>query len=262
MDSILEGSEQLERELPPDRLAAPATGSIVLHVVLFGGLLAYGFLNGFIHHNFWGSPGPGSSIQVTLSSSALPLPADQPKNDNVLPTDTPSPAPAPPEPKAKQAVEDTAIPIAGKEKKPEKQTKAAPKTQPKPDSRIQYGQQAGSKLSRSTISQPSAGDQPVSVGNGDFGNRFPWYVDGIKRKVSQNWNKFQVDTRTPKGTTVQIYFKVNRQGVPSSFRVNTASGSPTLDRSCLLATQRVDTFGDLPRESNDQWLEVTYDCTY
>ena len=40
------------------------------------------------------------------------------------------------------------------------------------------------------------------------------------------------------------------------------TGSPTLDRSCLLATQRVDTFGDLPRESNDQWLDVTYDCTY
>jgi len=61
---------------------------------------------------------------------------------------------------------------------------------------------------------------------------------------------------------VQIYFKVNRQGVPSGFKVNTASNSPTLDRSCLLATERVDTFGDLPRDSNDQWLDVTYDCTY
>jgi protein TonB len=102
----------------------------------------------------------------------------------------------------------------------------------------------------------------VSVSNGDFGSRFPYYVEGIKRKVSQNWIKNQVDPATPKGSTVQIYFKVNRQGVPGSFRISTQSGSPTLDRSCLLATQRVDTFGDLPRESNDQWLDVTYDCTY
>ena len=117
-------------------------------------------------------------------------------------------------------------------------------------------------MARSTMAQPPTADPPVNVTNGDFGTRFPWYVDGIKRKVSQNWNAAQVDPRTPKGAAVQIYFKVNRQGVPSSFRINTSSGSPTLDRSCLLATERVDTFGELPRESNDQWLDVTYDCTY
>ena len=262
MDSVLDGGGQLEREMRPDPLAMPVTGSLVLHAALFGTIVFYAVFNGFLHHNLWGAPGPGSAIQVSLTSSAIPLPSDQPKNDNVIPTDKPSPAPAPPEPKAKEAVDDTAIPILGKEKKPEKQVKAAPKTPPKQDNRVQYGEQAGSKLSRSTMSQPGAADQPVSVGNGDFGNRFPWYVDGIKRKVSQNWDKRQVDSRTPGGASVQIYFKVNRQGVPSSFRINTASGSPTLDRSCLLATQRVDTFGDLPRESNDQWLEVTYDCTY
>jgi periplasmic protein TonB len=262
MDSVLDGGGQLEREMKPDPIAASATGSIVLHAALFGGILLYGFINGF-HHN-WGNPGPGSAIQVSLDSAAIPLPTDQPKNDNVLPTDKPSPAPAPPEPKAKQAVDETAIPIQGKEQKPEKQkqVKTAKVQPPKPEDRVQYGQQAGSKLSRSTFAQPAAPDQPVSVTNGDFGSRFPWYVDGIKRKVSQNWNRYEVDQGTAKGASVQIYFKLNRQGVPSGFRVNTSSGSPTLDRSCLLATQRVDTFGDLPRESNDQWLDVTYDCTY
>jgi protein TonB len=262
MDSVLDGGGQLEREMKPDPIAASATGSIVLHAALFGGILVYGFINGF-HHN-WGNPGPGSAIQVSLDSAAIPLPTDQPKNDNVLPTDKPSPAPAPPEPKAKQAVDETAIPIQGKEQKPEKQkqVKTAKVQPPKPEDRVQYGQQAGSKLSRSTFAQPAAPDQPVSVTNGDFGSRFPWYVDGIKRKVSQNWNRYEVDQGTAKGASVQIYFKLNRQGVPSGFRVNTSSGSPTLDRSCLLATQRVDTFGDLPRESNDQWLDVTYDCTY
>jgi periplasmic protein TonB len=265
MSSILEGGAQLERELIPEPIAAPAAASVVLHGLLFGSIALYAILGGFFHRNFWGNPGPGSAIQVSLDSSAIPLPADQPKNDNVLPTDKPSPAPAPPEPKAKEAVDEKAIPIQGKELKPEKEkpkqiaTKTPP---PKPDNRVHYGEQSGTKLARSTFAQPTAADQPVSVSNGDFGSRFPWYVDGIKRKVGQNWIKNQVDPQTPKGSTVQIYFKVNRQGVPGSFRINTASGSPTLDRSCLLATQRVDTFGDLPRESNDQWLDVTYDCTY
>jgi periplasmic protein TonB len=263
MDSVLDGGGQLEREMRPDPLAASATGSIVLHAVLFGGILFYGFFNGFLHHS-WGNPGPGSAIQVSLDSASIPLPSDQPKNDNVLPSEKPSPAPAPPEPKAKEAVDQTAIPIQGKEKKPEKQKqeKTAKVLPPQPQNRLQYGEQAGSKLSRSTFAQTATADQPVSVSNGDFGSRYPWYVDGIKRKVSQNWNRYQVDQSTQKGAVSEIYFKVNRQGIPSNFRVNKSSGSQTLDRSCLLATQRVDTFGDLPSQANDQYLDVTYDCTY
>jgi protein TonB len=269
MATLLEGSEQLEREIVPasEPIAVPAAGSLVLHGVLLGAILLYGMLNGFFHRNPWGSPGAGGAIQVTLVSNALPLPADRPINDNVLSTETPSQAPAEPTPKAKQAVDETAIPISGKQAKPQKQTQNIPKTQPhqpqpKQDSRAQFGEQAGMSMPRSTLAQTSSVDAPVSVANGDFGARFPWYVNGIKLKVSQNWIRGQVDPRTPKGAVVQIYFRINRQGVPSTFRVSTASGSPTLDRSCLLATQRVDTFGNLPQQSNDQWLDVTYDCTY
>ena len=268
-----EGSANLERELAGDLtgepIARPAFGAILLHIAIAAVLLFYTFLGAFFHHNFWGSPGPTGSIQVSLVSSALPLPADHSNNDNVLATEKPSEAPAPSTPKAQQAVDETAIPISGKQQKitPKKEVQTAPKTQahqppPKQENRAQFGAQAGASMPRATMAQPSASAQPVSVTNGDFGTRFPWYVEGIKRKVSQNWIRGQVDPRTPKGATVQIYFKVNRQGTPSNFRISTASGSPTLDRSCLLATQRVDTFGDLPRDSNDQWLDVTYDCTY
>jgi protein TonB len=269
MTSILEGPErtdQLEQVIGPssDPIAGPAAGSLLLHGALFGGLLLYGILNGFFHHNLWGNPGAGGAIQVTLVSSALPLPAEQ-QNQNVLSTETPSQAPAEPTPKSKQAVDETAIPITGKPVKPQKQN--VPKTQPhqpqpKQDYRAQFGEQSGSLMARSTTAQTSSADAPVNISNGDFGTRFPWYVNLIKVKVKQNWNSGQVDPRTPKGAVVQIYFRVNRQGAPSNFRVSTASGSPTLDRSCLLATERVDTFGPLPPDSNDQYLDVTYDCTY
>jgi protein TonB len=268
-----EGSVNLEQELAGDLagepFAAPAFGAILLHIAIAGALLLYVFVGAFFHHSFWGNPGPGSSIQVSLVTSALPLPADHANNDNVLATEKPSEAPAPPTPKAQQAVDESAIAISGKQQKPtpNKDIQAAPKTQlhqppPKQENRAQFGEQAGASMPRATMAQPSTSTQPVSVTNGDFGTKFPWYVEGIKRKVSQNWIRGQVDPRTPKGATVQIYFKVSRQGTPSAFRISTASGSPTLDHSCLLATQRVDTFGDLPRDSNDQWLDVTYDCTY
>ena len=263
MITLLGGSDQLERQLAPDPIAAPAAGSLVLHGALAGSLVLYGILNGFFHHILWGNAGAGGAIQVTLVSNALPLPADQPRNENVLATETPSQAPAEPTPKAKQAVDETAIPIAGKQKKPQPQTTAKNQQhQPAPDNRAKYGEQAGSSMPRATLAQSGGPNGPVSVSNGDFGTRFGWYVEGIKNRVSQNWLRGQVDPRTPKGVTVQIYFRINRQGYPSNFKVNTASGSPTLDSSCLRATQRVENFEKLPPESNDQWLDVTYDCTY
>ena len=261
MKSLLEDLEQLERPSTPDPLAGPAAGSIALHGALFVSLLLYGMLNGFFHHMMWGNPGAGGAIQVSLVSNALPLPAEQ-KNENVLSTETPSQAPAEPTPKTKQAVDETAIPISGKQVKPEQ--KAAPKTQknqPQPkDNRAQYGEQAGSSMPRSTLQSGSIG--PTSVANGNFASRFGWYVDGINRKMSMNWNKLEVDPRTPKGTIAQVYFKVSREGVLSNFKINNSSGSPTLDRSCLRASQRVDTFGSLPAGCNDLWLDVTFDCTY
>jgi protein TonB len=271
MISLLEGHEHreserqhvlvLERQREP--VAASATGSLILHGALFILLLFYGVLAGLFHHNLWGNPGEGGAIQVTLVSNAIPLPHEE-QNQNVLTTETPSQAPAPPEPKAKEAVDEKAIPIAGKEVKPKPEP--AHKTQqhqppPQLENRAQFGEQAGSSLPRATMTQTTPSNGPVSITNGDFGSRFGWYVEVIKRKVGQNWNKSEV-SGTPKGAVAEIYFRVNRQGAPSNFKINKTSGSASLDQSCLRATQRVDTFGDLPRDSNDQYLDVTYDCTY
>ena len=72
MSVLLEGTEHLEQELTPERMAAPATGSILLHLGLAAGIVLYGILGGFFHHNFWGSPGTGGAIQVNLVSSSFP----------------------------------------------------------------------------------------------------------------------------------------------------------------------------------------------
>lgn len=261
--SVLEGTEHLEEELTPDRVMAPAAGSIVLHIGLAAGILLYGVIGGFFHHNLWGSAGAGGAIQVNLVSSALPLPTNQPINQNVLSTEKPSEAPAPPQPKAKQAEDETAIPIQGKQKKPEHET--APKTPPKqqpptPNTRASYGEQAGSSMPRTT--QPSLTAGPTSVNNGDFGSRFGWYVDGISRKMAANWYKALVDQSTPRGARAYIDFTIDHDGTVGSPKLERSSGSSTLDRSCLDAARRVDTFGPLPTGYNQSTLLVSYYCEY
>jgi protein TonB len=261
--SLLNDGEHLERELTPEPVFGPATGSLVLHAALAGGLVFAGVFAGLFHHNAWGGSGGGGAIQVNLVSSALPLPADLPPNQNVLATDTPSQAPAEPTPKAKQAVDMTAIPISGKQqKKPQPQT--APKSQvnqPRQDNRAQYGEQAGSSMARATSTQTGP-IGPTAVSDGDFGSRFGWYVDGINRKMATSWYKPEVDPRTPRGARVYLSFSINRGGNPSDVRIERSSGSTTLDRSCQRGVQRVDTFGGLPAAYNQSTLKVSYYCEY
>jgi protein TonB len=232
----------------------------LLHGALAGCILLYGILGGLIHHNSWGGAGGSGAIQVKLVSNALPLPADQPLNENVLATDKPSQAPAETAPKAKEKVDESALAIADKQKKPQPSTVKAP-PQPEPDNLAKYGEQAGSSMPRAVQSQGFSSGQ-TTVSDSDFGSRFGWYVDNLNRKMSANWYKPEVDPHTPRGARAYIQFTVHRDGSVSNVQMSQNSGSQTLDRSCMRAAQRVDTFGALPAQYNQNTLMTSYYCEY
>lgn len=265
MSQTVQVSDPLEGELTPDPVMGPAMGSAALHVGVAAALVLYGILGGFFHHSLWGNPGTGGAIQVQLVSNAIPLPSDQPQNQNVLATETPSQAPAPPTPKTKVAEDQTAIPILGKQQK-KKHKEIEHKTpqrkvEKQQTSRAYYGEQSGSNMQRATQSQANT-NGPTAVSNGDFGSRFGWYVNGITRKMDQNWFKALVDPSTPKGTRAYITFKIYRDGSVGNVQVERASGSPTLDRSCMQAAMRAGNFGSLPTGYNDSTLMVSFYCEY
>ena len=256
---MLEGGDLLERELTPEKAFRPAMGSVLLHAGLAASIALYGFLGGLFHPNSWGGAGAGGAVQVSLVSSAIPLPADHPPNQNVLSTDTPSEAPSQPTPKAKQAVDETAIPIIGKHKKPEQQTAPKSSQQTMQTNRAQYGEQAGSSMPRAVQNGPVG---PTVVGDGDFGSRFGWYVNQINNKMAQSWYKPEVDPRTPRGARVYLTFTIKHDGTPAEVQIDKSSGAPSLDRSCQRGVQRVDTFGILPQGYNQSTLKVSYYCEY
>jgi len=197
-------------------------------------------------------------------TSALPLPSDQPPNQNVLSTETPSQAPAEVTPKAKQAVDDSALEIAGKQKKPEQQTthRTPPRqSTPQPDNVAQYGEQAGSSMARSMAPQGFTSGQ-TTVSDSSFGSLFSYYVRGINSRMGSGFYKQEVDPHTPRGARAYIEFTIHRDGSPSNIKVDQSSGSPTLDRSCQLAAQRVDTFGPLPSQYNQSTVMTSYYCEY
>ncbi len=246
-------------------MAASAAGSLLLHGSLATILLIYGYLGGLFHHNEWGGAGNSGAIQVSLVTSALPLPSDQPPNDNVLATDTPSQAPAEPAAKEKQAVDESAIAISGKQVKPQQQAVArVPQSQIKPQqtNTAQYGEQAGSSIARATQTPTVVTVGHISISDADFGSRFSWYVSNMSRVIPQNWYVGEVNPSTPHGARVYLIFTIHRDGSISDVKFAQGSGSPTLDRSCLRAVQRVDSLGALPAGYSYSTLNASYYCEY
>jgi protein TonB len=129
------------------------------------------------------------------------------------------------------------------------------------NNRAQYGEQAGSSMPRATQAQ-NGSIGPTSISDGDFGSRFGWYVTQINSKMATNWDKREVDPRTPRGARVFLIFTIRRDGSPTSVQIDRSSGSNTLDLSCQRGVQRVDTFGPLPAAYNSSTLKVSYYCEY
>lgn len=255
----------------PDGLRGSFAQSLLMHGLLFGALFAYGYVHNFFRGSEWGANvSQEGAIQATLvSTAALPLPQDHPPTENVLATETPSVAPALQEQKTEPAPLADAVPIPEKQTppKPQPKPKEQPKTPPlhqpppKPQNKAYYGEAAPANVPRSNAMNTAA-NSPIAQTGGDFGSRFGWYVDVIKRKVAQDWYLQEVDPGTPAGTTVFVQFSVSRDGTPGNISIATPSNSPTLNTSCLHAVQRVDTFGPLPAGYNESSLNVLYHCTF
>ena len=260
-----------------DRIGPTLGISIGAHLAFALLLAGLAWWVGSHHGKEWGSSfNSAGAIQATLVSNApaVPIPSPQTPTDNVLATETPSPAPAPPAPAAKAAPPPDAIPLPDM-KQPEK---APPKPQPsdakaaqappmerplthpipipKTENRANFGEAAPANIPRQNPVN-SGNSTPVNV-QGDFGARFGWYVDIIKRKAQQNWYKAEVDPHTAGGARAYLTFDVARDGTPSNVRIEKSSGSPSLDASALRALQRVETFGPLPAGYNGRQLNVEY----
>ncbi len=242
-------------------------GSFLLHAVMIGGMIASSLYLHLFHEDRWGQISSGSAISATLVSSAptLPLPNTQATNNDVLATQTPSPAPLPPLPKAEVAPEEKAIPILAK---PQHVKKVAPKAQPKPPKYVQptqqqhraaYGEAAPSSI---PMANANAANKSVVVQNGDFGSRFGWYVDIIKRTVSQNWYSQLADPNASMGHSVVVTFVVHRDGSVTDPRIAQSSGVPSLDLSAIQAVERVNAFGPLPAAYPGSSVSVAYTFTY
>jgi protein TonB len=238
-------------------------GSITLHTALFA-FAIFGYLLPNSRGESWGgTEGGGGAMSATLVST-IPLPNTQPEAQNVLANESKGLSQS--QSKELPKEEPKAIPIPEREVKKQgphesAQKKESPKqiAKAEPDNVVPYGQ--GGPVSGpygSFTSGATKGGFGFQGGQGDFGSRFAYYVDVVRRKVSDNWMKYEVDPRISDARRVYIYFEINRSGQPANIRVEQSSGIPSLDQSAVRALQRIDTFGPLPAGYNGNYVAVEF----
>ncbi len=246
-------------------LRKPLIGSCALHAGIVV-LAIFGYLIPNGRGESWGGTnGGGGAMSATLVSS-VPLPAPLTPTENVLANESKGMSQSLPleEPK----LEDLkAIPIPESKAPPKKQEKRE-STEKKPpkqvakaevNNQIPFGQ--GGPVSGpygSFTSGATKGGFGFQGGSGDFGSRFAYYVDIVRRKVSENWLKYEIDPRITDARRVYIYFEITRSGQPVNIRVEQSSGIPSLDLSAVRALQRIDTFGPLPTGYNGNYVSVEF----
>jgi protein TonB len=240
----------------------PLVGSVALHIALFS-LALFGYLIPSRHGESWGgTTGGGGAISATLVRS-IPLPRPQVETQQVLANESKGLAQSPPKETPKE--EPKAVPIPEREAKKKGQREST-QTKPPPkeiaeeeDNKIPFGQGGPVSGPYGSFTAPNAkGGLSFTGGTGDFGSRFGWYVDGVRRKVSENWLKYEVDPRVDSARRVYITFDITRGGQPDHIQVEQSSGVPSLDQSAVRALQRIDTFGPLPPEYSGRYVSVEF----
>lgn len=235
--------------------------SLVLHALLFIVAVGYTVIGprmGGRWGNVWGGAGSAVRVGVVTSLPGMPLPAPRLPMPSTVATQNPGlykmeevkPEPKPTAtelPKFKDSVaREKAERINKRIQKEELET---------PDNAVPYG--LGGKPAI-TYGQfvTSAGDGSVNLG--EFGDRFGWYVNAVRNRVSSNWLLAMISPNIMTAPRVYVTFDILKDGTVTNVRTVQSSGIPEVDRSALRAILASNPLGPLPPDYPGNKVSVEF----
>jgi protein TonB len=241
----------------------PLALSLGFHALVAAGIIVAGFLMAPRNTSNWGA-NEGEAVSAQLVSGApVPIPKPEIQTENIVANESKGVTQTPPE-QTKPVEPEDGISIPGKEVKPQPQKKVAavhvpprPIATPTPQTAVPYGEGGPVTGPYGSFTAPNT-KGGFSFQNANFGSKYGWYVDVVRRKVQNNWLLYEIDPRINAPHRAYISFDIMRDGSPANVKLTQTSGVPSLDQSAMRAIQRVDTFGALP-EGNSVSVEFWFD---
>ncbi len=247
-----------------DSLRGALMASVIFHVLIT--LFAVGYvLWGSRLGKGWGqSFNKGSVVHVNAVASlpGVPLPTPKFTTPNTVRVEQPGlyknePVPKPPPdlvtqkiPKFKEAVKPPPQKVL-KNPRIEKE-----KVEPPPNA-VPYGQGGNPTMSYSSVTT-SSGEAGISIGQEDFGQRFGWYVQAVRNRVSSNWLLSTISPSLLNAPRVYVQFDINRNGSISNAKVTQSSGIPEVDRSAIRAVLASSPLAPLPADYSGGKVSVEF----
>ena len=252
----------------------PIAFSTTLHAAFFALIFLYSAYLGRLPHESWGSAAAsaGDALSVSLvSQAALPLPRPAIQTQNIVANDSPGLTQS--KPRELPVPEAQAIPIPAREhtRKLPSPVKEKPAVAARAPIRDTYHAEPPREANvvpfgrGGPVATPykvfSLGGSSAGIGtpsDSGFGSRYGWYVDVVRRKVSENWLRYEIDPAIQNARRVFITFDIPRNGQPENVQIEQSSGVPSLDISAVRALQRIDTFGPLPPDYSGRQVSVEF----
>jgi protein TonB len=241
--------------------------SVFLHVFLTVLMLA----GVYVQRNSvpWGGVGGGDSgVKVNLVASAgIPMPRPN------IPTESATVDPTkglykeePPKP-PELPKDATPIPKFDKMKPPpppSKPSKIIENKTPKPDNAVNYGKGGSMDLPSGYSNTPGPLNGGMAIqgqGGGEFAARYPWYVESVRKRISDNWLQNTIDPSVRAARTAHaiVTFTIMRDGTVKNIQLDTSSGNRSMDDSATRAMLNIDKMPQLPSDWRSNSVDVMFD---
>lgn len=211
----------------------------------------------------WGGAG-GGTIQVTAVRSLPGIPLPRPEITTESRRFTESKGLYQSEEQARPAeAQATEIPKF-EQKKPQivrRGRSAEPKVErmPPPAGAIPYGEGGSPALPYTSFQVGGASEGGLAFGDGGrFGERFPWYVDSVRRRISSNWLWSTIEPSLRWAPRAYIAFDILRDGTIANIQVLRSSGVASVDRSALRAVMDSSPLDRLPSDYGGNKVSVEF----
>jgi periplasmic protein TonB len=240
---------------------------LLLSVGFHGALVLAIFGLSYVMHphgnaNDWGIH-EGDAVTAQLVSASIPIPKPE-QSENIVANESKGVTQTQPQPKVQETEDGISIPgkVIPPKKTIDRPVPPAHVQPPRPiptpvETAVPYGE--GGPVSGPYGSVVTANYKGgFSFRNADFGGKYGWYVDKVKRAVQAQWLTYEIDPRIKAPHRAFIEFDITRDGTPANVHLAQTSGVPSLDQSAMRAIQRIDSFGKLP-EGDKVTVEFWFD---